>query len=258
MKTAPLRLLVLPSLWFGLIAAVLPPGPAPSPGPSPSPNNGESVLREIGRVRATTALCRTLLNRTTTAVNAALGNDRKITVLTGTLKTVELDANVLKKFAGERELRHQYVALRAAAVQGEREMKAFREEVKAVKDPEQKAALEKLADAIAGALFRQQKLADDMGRYLAWLAGQEPLDDEKRRAIEHDAMQGQTRPTNPFQGTNGPVPRATNEFGPTSDFPGTLNGSARQAAVQIESQEMLVMQDELDAAKRIDPAFARC
>jgi hypothetical protein len=48
---------------------------APSPAPSPT----EAPLREIGRVHATTPLCKTLAAHAVVAANAALEDDSKIT-----------------------------------------------------------------------------------------------------------------------------------------------------------------------------------
>ena len=130
---------------------------APSPSPAPSPT--EAPLREIGRVHVTTPLCKTLATHAVVAANLALEDDRKITFTLGTLRGVDLDKNIIAKNRGTDQVRRQYAALRAGAVQGEAEMKKFREALKEMTNDEQRAALGKFADALDGALHRQKKLA---------------------------------------------------------------------------------------------------
>jgi hypothetical protein len=218
---------------------------APSVSPSSAPT--EKPLLEIGRVRVTTPLCKTLATHAGIAANRALDGDRTVVVTARSLRSVDLDKNVILKHRGSEELRREYAALHASATQGESEMKKFREALKAETNDEQRAALEKFADALDGALHRQKKLAQDMARYIAWLDTQEPIDDVARAAQERDIL---------FRANN--FGRPKNPFGDANDIPDTLNKSAQRAADELELRELAVSKDEDTAADRIDTAFKGC
>ena len=239
-------------MLFAAIALLAATAPSPSPAPSPT----EVPLREIGRVHVTTPLCKTLATHAVVAANRALDGDRTMTVTLGTLRSVDLDKNVIVKHRGTEELRREYVALHASATQGEAEMKKFREALKDVTNDEQRAALEKFADALAGALYRQKKLAHDMARYIAWLDAQQPIDDVARAAQERDILfraNNLSRPDAPSERT-----ALSNPFGDANDIPDTLNKSAKKAADELEVRETAVSHDEDAAADRIDLAFKSC
>ena len=218
---------------------------APSPSPAPSPT--EAPLREIGRVHVTTPLCKTLATHAVVAANLALEDDRKITFTLGTLRGVDLDKNIIAKNRGTDQVRRQYAALRAGAVQGEAEMKKFREALKEMTNDEQRAALGKFADALDGAISRQKKLAEDLGRYIAWLDAQEPLSDQERSDAEKNALMNQSNLTVPH-----------NPFGDIHNVPETLSHSAKRAAEELETRATLIYRDEDTAADRIDTAFKGC
>jgi hypothetical protein len=220
---------------------------AATSSPSPAPNPTEAPLREIGRVRATTPLCKTLATHAVVAANLALEDDRKITFTLGTLRGVDLDKSIITKTRGTDQIRRQYAALRAGAVQGEGEMKKFREAIKEVTNDERRAALEKFADALDGALNRQKKLAEDLGRYIAWLDAQEPLSDQERSDAEKNALMNQS---------NLNVPH--NPFGDIHNVPETLSHSAKRAAEELDTRATLIYRDEDTAADRIDTAFKGC
>ncbi|HXN77486.1 MAG TPA: hypothetical protein VN965_01785 [Candidatus Dormibacteraeota bacterium] len=221
---------------------------ATTPSPSPSPTASEAPLREIGRVHVTTPLCKTLATHAVVAADLALEDDRKIVFTVGTLRSVDFDKSIITKTRGTRELVRQFVALRAGAVQGEAEMKKFREALKEVTNDEQRAALEKFANALDGALYRQKKLAEDLGRYIAWLDAQgEPMTDQQRADIEKNIYMNQSNPN-----------VRHNPFGDYNMVPETITHSAKRAADELVIRATLIDQDEDTAAERIDPAFKAC
>lgn len=244
-------------MLFAAIALLAATAPSPSPAPSPT----EAPLREIGRVHVTTPLCKTLATHAVVAANLALEDDRKITFTLGTLRGVDLDKNIIAKNRGTDQIRRQYAALRAGAVQAEAEMKKFREAVKEVTNAEQRAALETFANALDGALNRQKKLADDLGRYIAWLDAQVPLTDgdrvmaEREAAIRGAVAPGTTIATGPFSIQQQIV---QNPFGNDKDIPETLSHSAKRAADELDIRATLIYRDEDTAADRIDTAFKGC
>jgi hypothetical protein len=237
------------------LAAVTQPSPAPSV-------TAEPALKEIGRIHATTPLCRTLATRATLAANIAIDEDRKIAFTVGTLRTIKLDQNVIFKTRSTDQLRRQFVAWRAAAVEGEAEMRRFREDAKQVTDPEQKKALVLFADALAGVLFRQKKLADDLGRYIAWLDAQESLTDQPDAstgstpsAVSANSRSGIEKSIAMNQSNQNMV---HNPWGDNNNVPETLDKSARRAADELVIRTVPIAKDEDDAASRIDPAFKGC
>jgi hypothetical protein len=133
-------------------------------------------------------------------------------------------------------------------VQGERALKQFKADAKAATDPAQRAALEQFADALAGALHRQQKLADNIGGYIAMLDASEPISeyDEAEMNLQHDLNVSNTR----YQNSD-PLKQQT-------PAPETLTHSARRAADELDLRLEPINKDEDDAANRIDPAFKRC
>jgi len=232
---------------LALASFVAVPGPTATTQPSPLPSATEAPLKEIGRVRVTTPLCKTLATHAGAAADVAFQDDRQITLTLGSLRTIDFDKNIIVKYRGANELRREYAALRAGAVQGDGEMQKFREALKAVTNDDQKAALAKFADALAGALNRQRKLAEDMGRYLAWLDSQEPLTDQQRSDTEKNIMMN-------LSNTNTPH----NPFGDFNMMPETLSHASKRAADELEIRATLIYRDEDTAADRIDPAFKGC
>jgi hypothetical protein len=243
------------NLAFALVAAFAA-ATVSSPGPQASPT--EAPLREIGRVRATTPLCKTLAAHASAAVDQEQQGDRRVLLTVISFRTDEFDKSVITKNSSTTDLRHQFVALRAGAVAGLAEVKAFRDSLKEVTDPTQKADLEKFADALAGALNRQKKLAEELGRYIAWLDSQEWMSDQDRDDAQHWHMQNLTNPTGKDPVTGQPVRIFHNPFGDYNNQPETFNHAARRAGDEFELRAAPISGDEDDAAKRIEPAFKGC
>jgi hypothetical protein len=231
-------------LSAALVAAMLPP---PSVAPSPAPT--DKPLREIGAVHATTAFCRKMIDNAVDAVEVTLNNDVKLAGISTALRTLDFDSNQLAKHRSTAELSKRFVELRAAAVAGERVLKQFKADAKAATDPEQRAALEKFADALAGALYRQKKLADNLGGYIAMLDSSEPLNEDDRFEMQlaHDINQSNTAYRN-----------SENWLISQPPVPETLSHSAKRAADELDLRAAPINKDEDDAANRIDPAFNHC
>jgi hypothetical protein len=226
-----------------LVAAAL---PAPKPAPSAAPT--EKPLHEIGSVHATTPFCRKMIDTAVSSVDITLDNDVKIVNFENALRTLDFDSNLLVKHRSTDELRRRFVALRAAAAQGLKQMKAFREDAKAATDPEQRIALDKFADALAGALYRQQVIADRLGGYIAFLDSTPPVsdDDKAEMQLQHDIDASNI------------IWKSTNPFVTQPDVPEQLSHASKRAADEFETRAEPILKDEDDAANRIDPAFKRC
>jgi len=223
---------------------------APSPARSPSVT-ANAALREIGRVRVTSPLCKTLVGDAVRAIGIETENDRRLSDVENALRTVDLDANQIAKHRGTRELTKRYVDLRAAAVAGNGIMKQFRESAKDVPGDDQRASLGAFADAL-GALHRQKTLANDVGRLVAYLDTHEPIDKDAHDALVFDAILRE----NDSRSRHGRFD--ARDFGPFAVVPDSLSTTAKNAATELVTRALPIATDEDTAAARVEPAFARC
>jgi hypothetical protein len=217
---------------------------AAQPVPSPAPS---SSLREIGHVKAVTEFCRTALDHTNASILLLLENDRRIGDVQNTLRTNDFDASEISRGTGLRQLSAEYVALRAAAVTGNGQMALLREQIKESPSGDQRAALLQLEEALDGALTRQKRLADRIGRMIAYLESNDRIDPDTRRQEEFDALLSM----NDRDAVHDPE-------GPLANLPWSLDEVAKAADADIGGWAVQVRRDEDDASDRLDAAFAGC
>ena len=228
----------------------LPPPPvgAPAPvSPAPSPAGAASHLREIGHTRALTTFCRTAIDHTNRSIVLLLENDERIGDVQNYLKTTDYDRSEISRNNGIRALVDRYVALRAAAVSGDGEMNALKEQLKDSPTDEQRAAMLQLQEALDGALMRQKRLADRIGRMIVILENHDRIDADTRSQEEFDALRAQ----NDFFAYKDPE-------GPLANLPSSLSETAKADAVDISDRAVDISHDEDDASNRLDAAFASC
>ena len=209
-------------------------------------------LKEIGRIRVTTTLCKTLVVSAAHAVDIETQNNARLVDDEATLQTIDLDGSQILKARGVREITKRFVALRAAAVEGNVLMRGFRERAKTAIGDQQRADLLAFADALDGALHRQKILADDLGRFVAYLDAHEPIDkDTHDRQISNALLlQNDVRfPHTPFD---------VRDFGPTAGVPDPLSVTAKNASAELIKRSAPISIDEAAAALKIEPAFASC
>lgn len=228
-------------LAFGMIVQ-------PSAAPAPQTS---APLKEIEHIRVTSPLCKTLVGHATRAIDIETENDVRLAVAERTLQTLDFDGSEQRKFQSIAEVTRQYVALRAEAVRGGEMMRAFRQDAATASSDEQRADLATFADSLAGALHRQQVLADDVGRLIAYLDAHPPIDKDAHDRLVFEAifrrnMRGFTR--TPFD----------HGFGPNYEVPDPLGVTASNASLELISRGEPIKNDEAVAAERIDAAFARC
>ena len=196
--------------------------------PSPSPRPLEAPLKEIGRVRVLTGVCGVQLARANQAIVSALRADTLLVLSTRRLREIPFDYSVFTKTNGIREITKIFVELRAEAKRGEGEVNALRETIKITTDPVRAAELKSFADALAGALSRQRKLADNLGTLIAWLDAHDRVPaDESRGSIFYDP-------------------------------PDSLSYRAKQAADEIVVRMVPLTQDEQKAADHTGGALDAC
>lgn len=238
---------VTASFFSGLLALV---SIAPSPLPSPSV---QEPLTVIGRVRVTTPLCRQLLGNALQAVQLETDNDGRINSAVATLRSTDLDSSVIAKSHGAQELTRQYVALRSAAVDGNKIMRRFRDEAKHAMTAQQRANLTAFGEALDGALYRQKVLAGDLGGFIAYVDAHEPMTKDEHDQSTFDAIASE----NDLR-LNARTPFDARDFGPTAAVPEPLSTVSKTAGDQLAQRALPLATDESDAATKIDPAFAAC
>ncbi len=233
------------------LSGVLALAPAvPSPVPSPMRQKPLSV---IGRVRVTTPLCRALLGDALQAVALETDNDHRIASAISTLRTNDLDSSVIAKAHGAQELTRQFVALRAAAVNGNNVMRRFRDEAKKAPTAEQRASLATFGQALDGALYRQKVLAGDLGGFIAYVDAHEPITKDEHDQDTFDAIASENDSR-----LSARTPFDVRDFGPTAAVPDPLSTVSKTAGDQLAQRALPLATDESDAATKIDPAFAGC
>jgi hypothetical protein len=161
-----------------IVALAADPSPTPSSGGHPTP------LTEIGRVRALPA-CVPIVAHANGAINEALDNDRTLTVISTNLHNTDYDKlNFIQRRNAIEAMLRQAEAIAKAAKAGDAEVKRLREYAVNSPDPKRKEELKTFADALGGALYRQQKAATEVQRDIAIMRGRETALESKQQLDE--------------------------------------------------------------------------
>lgn len=236
-----------------LAIVTIAPAAAPPTAPAASPAPDAPALKEIGRVRVTGPLCKALVTSAVRSIEIETENDRKLSAIEATLATVDVDTSDLAKFRGTHDMTKAYVDLRASAVAGSALVKQFRSDAKTVPTDEQRASLASLADALDGALHRQRVLADDVGRFIAYLDAHEPITKDAHDSLVFDAIIADSDLRSPKT-----LFDRRSSFGPTANVPDPLSTTAKEASRELIERAKPIAGDEDAAAARIEPAFEKC
>jgi hypothetical protein len=207
----------------------------------------ERSLREIGRVRATTTFCKAALEHAVSGIDIVLEDDSRLAEVEFHLRRIDLDSSDLAKYLNTGILNKRYVELRRAAVTGDGILKEFKADAARAPTNEQKVAMLSFADALDGALVRQKRLADAIGRVVAYFDSHNPIGAEEHDKMEFEAIESQNRADapHPAEGAQALVPE-------------TLSEIAKNAATELAQRQAPIEADENDAAQKIEPAFAGC
>jgi hypothetical protein len=219
--------------------AMLADGSSTAPAP-PAP------LKEIGRVHSVTPFCSKIVEHADSAITTALENDARIAFTIANLKTIDLDSSAVHKSNGSLALLKQYTAMHEAAVTAQGQVKLLRADAATATDPDQKARLKEFADALGGAIERQRKMADQLGRYIAYVDSHASFDDTAKAQYLFDVQWAQTAYHNPFHGD------------PQDYVPPSLSDAAKSAASELTTEQPAIANDEATAATRAEPAFKGC
>jgi hypothetical protein len=141
-----------------IVALAADPTPAASSASRPTP------LTEIGRIRALPA-CVPIVAHANGAITDALENDRTLSVIATNLRGTDFDKlNFMQRHNALERMLRQAEAIAKAAKAGDAEVKRLREYAVNSPDPKRKEELKTFADALGGAIYRQQKAAAEVQR----------------------------------------------------------------------------------------------
>jgi hypothetical protein len=141
-----------------ILALAADPTPAAGGAARPTP------LTEIGRVRALPA-CVPIVAHANGAITDALENDRTLSVISTNLRGTDFDKlNLIQRRNVLERMLRQAEAIAKAAKAGDAEVKRLREYAVNSPDPKRKEELKTFADALGGAIYRQQKAAVELQR----------------------------------------------------------------------------------------------
>jgi hypothetical protein len=225
-----------------------PPAPAPSGSPSITFSSGDSgplkeTLKEIGRV-TTNAMCTGIVMRANSAISAALRNDQTLTLAVATLRHVDLDThNEIDKQRGMREIDKVAAELRISAGNADGQIKKLREMSQQATDPVRKAELKAFADALGGALFKQNQIGNDLQRMVVIMDGR-----DARAQAHADMMTILPQHSVLWQNAENKGVFDTHNY----------NQLASDAAKDVESRTLAISADESKAANHIVGAVNGC
>lgn len=179
---------MLIALILAFALAQVAPAPAPSPEMTSEGSASAQGLREIGHVYSNGA-CTAIATRANSVISATLRNDQTMVMLVSTLRTVDLDSsNKITKINGLKQLEHYVDDLRLSAQQASAQIKQLRDLANESTDPVRKEELKQFADALGGALARQQHMARDTQGMLVRIAGRDSTVDIYQQMERHPDM----------------------------------------------------------------------
>ena len=160
---------------------------AAAPAPAPSSSAPPTPLTEIGRVRALPA-CVPIVAHANGAITLALESDRTLAIITTNLHNTDFDKlDFMQRRSVIEAMMKQAGEVRKASKAADAEVKRLREYALNSPDPQRKEELKTFADALGGALYRQQKAATEFMRGITIMRGRE----------EGQAPGGQSNPAPP-------------------------------------------------------------
>jgi hypothetical protein len=253
-------------------AALLSPGatfaaaPPPVVSASPAP-----ALKVIANVRSTSR-CAEIVTHANSAIGSALNNDVQLQQVITRLRAVNLDdGNPIHRRNGLQALGDFAKNLTVQSRAADDEVKRLRALAEKSTDAQEKQELKAFADALGGALWRQQKIARDLNGYLSAVDFQDMATFTEGQEAANRAVFGVPDPfiatvadTKPNPG----VDRNRSTIDPSSGMRppplghdinhATATQEATAAAKDFESRLPDITSDENGAAQHVTAALARC
>jgi hypothetical protein len=225
---------------------------APPPGGTPAfETSGTATprpvtaLKLIGHTHARTAFCQAVYDHAGMATAAALENDQVISDTSVLLSHADLDENAMAKPKTIYDMQRSYEALMGRAHDAIDESKTLRKLAAEAPTPEQKAALTSYADAIGGALHRQEIVAKDYREFGVYLEAHDQVSWQQHDRDLMTASVTQPRPEEMAQDPRDRVVRPLAEL-------------SKLEAIHLTDIHEKVLDDEVHAATHVDDAFGPC
>ena len=258
-------------------AALLTQGTSFAAAPPPAPSaTAAPALKVIASVRSTPR-CAEIVTHANSAIGSALNNDVLIAQTITRLRAYNLDdGNSIHRRNGLDALGEFAKNLTKQSRAADDEIKRLRALADKSNDPQEKKELKAFADALGGALWRQQKIARDLNGYLASVDFQDMANQTESQQQANRAIFGVPDPWVPTAPGGGDM-RSTAQINAdrnraaidpsTGMRPAPLghdyyHPSATQeaaaAAKDFESRLPDITTDENGAAQHVDGALARC
>lgn len=128
------------------------------------------------------AACGNIVVHANSAISSTLRNDATLALTVNRLRNLDLQSSTMDLERGIHELDRYAAELRDDAVHGNGEIKRLRELADKSTDPKRKEDLKAFADALGGALYRQKKVAADLGGLIAYLQYREMATPDEAQA----------------------------------------------------------------------------
>ena len=248
----------------GTSFAATPPAPAATAAPA---------LKVIANVRSTPR-CAEIVTHANSAIGSALNNDALIAQAITRLRAYNLDdGNPIHRRNGLDALGEFAKNLSKQSRSADDEVKRLRALAEKSNDPQEKQELKAFADALGGALWRQQKIARDLNGYLASVDFQDMATETEGQQQANRAIFGvpdpfvagpgdmrNTAQTNADRSRTQIDPSTGMHPAPLGHDPNrpTATQEAAAAAKDFESRLPDITNDENGAAQHVNGALARC
>ena len=224
-----------------LVAMVVALVTAGAPIPTPQASAPAQPLKEIGHVFSS-GTCTAIVVRANSAIGAALRSDQTVLLAIDTLRHVDLDTtNIIQKKKGMTSIERLAEDLRRSSTDANSQIKKLRELAAASTDPVRKEDLKEFADALSGAVKRQERIGKDLDRMLTVIDGR-----DARAEAQQDIMTA-----NPYGNRPGWV--FDSNFS-TEHY----NAMALAAADEVQNRTLSIAADESKAAEHVVGAVNGC
>jgi hypothetical protein len=204
-----------------------------------------TTLKEIGHVHAQTAFCQAVYDHAGASTSTALAADASLASTAQYLTKADLDENAMAKPKAIYDIQRSYEALMAETKDAIEESKALRKLAADAPTPEQKAALITYADAIGGALHRQQLIGRDYRAFGVYLEAHDPVPWQDH---DYDLSMATVKMPRPEEMAQDPRDRVATPLAQLS----------KEEAIHMADSEQQVLADEVHAASTVDAAFGPC
>lgn len=249
------------ALLVALAAAAGSPSPSPTPSATPTP-----ILSEIAHVR-TSPLCTDFSTHANSLIGSATRNDISLSQLVSALRQSDgWDENELRRHQRILALTDYADQITAEYKRAETEAGRLRDLAKRATDKDEQAAIVASADALAGAVWRQRKIARDLDGFIAYMHAEDIGKVHDGEAQMNQSVLGNSNAwVAAAEGDGTQVHRGlppTGTWRPGDLIPGTYDPpdhlQAEAAATEFETHFPEVAADEKTAAGRIIVAAAHC